>query len=103
MTFSIFSVYTENMHFEWDAKKEKSNQQKHRVSFEEAATVWTDPLALIAPDPEHSIEEEREWIVGESYEGRLLVVVYTQRGETIRIISARPATKRERQQYAEES
>ena len=92
------------MHFEWDTKKEQSNQQKHQVPFEEAATVWTDPLALIAPDPEHStIEQEREWIIGESYKGRLLVVVYTQRGETVRIISARPVTKRERQQYAEES
>ena len=92
------------MHFEWDTKKEQSNQKKHQVPFEEAATLWTDPLAFIAPDPEHSIiEEEREWIIGESYKGRLLVVVYTQKGETIRIISARPATKRERQQYAEES
>jgi uncharacterized protein len=92
------------MHFEWDTKKEQSNQQKHQVPFEEAATVWTDPLALIAPDPEHStIEEEREWIIGESYKGRLLVVVYNQRGETVRIISARPVTKRERKQYAEES
>jgi uncharacterized DUF497 family protein len=91
------------MHFEWDTKKAQSNQQKHQVPFEEAATVWTDPLALIAPDPEHSTIEEREWIIGESYKGRLLVVVYNQREETVRIISARPVTKRERQQYAEES
>ncbi|WP_374826943.1 BrnT family toxin [Aerosakkonema sp. BLCC-F183] len=103
MTFRLLSVYTENMDFKWDAKKERTNQQKHRVSFEEVATVWTDTLALIAPDPEHSIEEEREWIIGESYKGRLLVVVYTQKEETIRIISARLATKRERQQYAEEN
>ncbi|MEA5616645.1 BrnT family toxin [Cronbergia sp. UHCC 0137] len=53
-------------------------------------------------DPEHSIEEEREWIIGESYKNCLLVVVYTMRSETIRIISARPATKSERQQYEEE-
>ena len=57
--------------------------------------------ALIAPDPEHSIGEEREWIMGESSNGKLLVVVYTQTGETIRIISARLATKRERKQYAQ--
>ncbi|WP_306790458.1 BrnT family toxin [Tolypothrix sp. FACHB-123] len=96
-------VYTENMLFEWDANKQRRNEQKHKVSFEEAATVWTDPLALIAPAPQHSLEEEREWIIGESHQGRLLVVVYTMREETIRIISARLATKRERQQYAEES
>jgi len=59
------------MRFEWDANKQRLNKQKHKVSFEEAATVWTDPLALIAPDPQHSIEEEREWIIGESHKGRL--------------------------------
>ncbi len=96
-------VYTKIMQFEWDPKKEQTNQQKHRVSFEEATTLWTDPLALIAPDPEHSIGEEREWIIGESYKGKLLVVVYTQRGETVRIISARLATKREREEYGESS
>ena len=58
---------------------------------------------MIASDPEHSIEEEREWIIGESYHHRLLVIVYTMRNETIRIISARLATKWERQQYEEES
>lgn len=95
--------YTESLRFEWDTNKQRQNQQKHKVSFEEAATVWTDSLAMIAPDPQHSIEEEREWIIGESYKGRLLVVVYTMRQETIRIISARPATKWEQKQYAEES
>jgi uncharacterized protein len=90
------------MHFVWDQSKHYRNQQKHKISFEEAATVWTDPLALIAPDPEHSSNEEREWIIGESYQRQLLVVVYTMRGEIIRIISARPATKRECQRYAEE-
>jgi uncharacterized protein len=58
-------------------------------------------MVLIAPDPEHSEEEEREWIIGQSYKNRLLVVIYTMREETVRIISARPATKPERQQYAE--
>ncbi|HEY9703803.1 MAG TPA: BrnT family toxin, partial [Allocoleopsis sp.] len=101
--YNRFLVYTKNMKFEWDANKQHQNQQKHRVSFDEAATVWTDPLALIAPDPEHSVEEEREWIIGTSYKNRLLVVVYTMRNDTIRIISARQATKSERQQYEEES
>lgn len=91
------------MRFEWDNNKKAQNQKKHKISFEEAATVWTDPLALIAPDPGHSIEEEREWIIGESVNNRVLVVVYTMRGETVRIISARPATKRELKQYAEEN
>jgi uncharacterized protein len=61
--------------------------------------VWTDPLALIASDPEHSLEQEREWIIGESYNNRLLVVVYTMRNNVVRIISARPTTKWEHQQY----
>ena len=91
------------MRFEWDDKKKAQNLKKHKISFEEAATVWTDPLAFIAPDPEHSIEEEREWIIGESFKNRVLVVVYTMREETIRLISARPATKREIEQYAEEN
>lgn len=94
-------VYTESMQFKWDANKQLQNQQKHKVSFEEATTVWTDPLALIAPDPQHSTEEEREWIIGESYKGCLLVVVYTMRQDEIRIISARPVTKWERKQYEE--
>ncbi len=89
------------MKFEWDAKKQQQNQQKHRISFEEATTVWTDPFALIAPDPNHSIIEKREWIIGESYESRVLVVVFTMREETIRIISARPANKSERKKYVE--
>lgn len=89
------------MKFEWDANKQQQNQQKHRISFEEATTVWTDPLALIAPDPTHSIIEKREWIIGKSYESRVLVVVFTMREEIIRIISARPASKSERKKYAE--
>jgi uncharacterized protein len=91
------------MHFEWDTQKKHRNEQKHKISFEEATTVWTDPFALIAPDIEHSFTEEREWIIGQSYKNRLLVVVYTIRGKNIRIISARLATKSERQQYEEEN
>ena len=89
------------MKFEWDENKQQQNQQKHKISFEEATTVWTDPLALIAPDPTHSVTEKREWIIGQSYESRVLVVVFTMREETIRIISARPASKSERKKYAE--
>ena len=89
------------MKFEWDENIQQQNQQKHKISFEEATTVWTDPLALIAPDPTHSITEQREWIIGQSYESRILVVVFTMREETIRIISARPANKSERKKYVE--
>ncbi|MDJ0845462.1 BrnT family toxin [Crocosphaera sp.] len=89
------------MRFEWDDQKEQQNIKKHKVSFREAATVWTDPLALIAPDPLHSTEEEREWIIGQSYQRKLLMVVYTLRKGKTRIISARVATKRERENYAE--
>ncbi|NUN64124.1 BrnT family toxin [Pseudanabaena biceps] len=89
------------MRFEWDANKQQQNQQKHKICFEEATTVWTDPLALVAPDPTHSIIEKREWIIGISYESRVLVVIFTMREKIIRIISARPASKSERKKYAE--
>lgn len=90
------------MRFEWDDSKARTNAAKHKVTFEEAATVWTDPFALIAPDPEHSLEETREWIIGTSHRQRVLVVVYTEKGESIRIISARKATPNERLRYEEE-
>ncbi|MDV2998200.1 MAG: hypothetical protein N4J56_007905 [Chroococcidiopsis sp. SAG 2025] len=67
------------MRFEWDDKKARTNATKHKVSFEEAATVWTDPFALIAPDPDHFLEEEREWIIGTSHQQRVLVVVYAEK------------------------
>lgn len=76
------------MRFEWNDKKARTNAVKHKVTFEEAATVWTDPFALIAADPEHSTEEPREWIVGTSDLQKVLIVVYTVRDENIRIISA---------------
>lgn len=91
------------MRFEWDDNKARANATKHKVKFEEASTVWTDPFALIAPDPEHSLGEAREWIIGTSYQQRVLVVVYTEKGQSIRIISARKATKSERRRYEEES
>jgi len=87
--------------FEWDEKKAKRNIRKHKVSFEEATTVFADPLSLTIPDPLHSEEEDRFVTMGMSIKGRLLVVVHTERGEAIRIISARPATRGEREAYEE--
>ena len=89
------------MEFEWDRTKAESNIEKHDVSFDEAATAFGDPLSLTIPDPDHSDDEERFVLLGESYVGRLLVVVHTERGERIRIISARLATRTERVNYEE--
>jgi uncharacterized DUF497 family protein len=90
-----------SLEFEWDEDKSSSNKKKHRVSFEEAATVFADPLAAIFDDEAHSEEEQREIIVGHSNKNRLLLVSFTERAGAIRIISARQATKRERQAYEE--
>lgn len=90
------------MVFEWDSRKARSNQAKHGVSFEEAATVFGDLLSLTIPDPLHSGPSEERFItIGSSYLGRLLVVVHGDEGESIRIISARRATRRERKDYEE--
>lgn len=88
--------------FEWDAKKATLNLEKHGVSFEEARTVFNDPFFLVYPDHAHSIGEARYVILGESSEWRALVVVYTERGSTTRIISAREADKQEQRDYEEE-
>ncbi len=87
--------------FEWDPRKDRANQQKHRVSFEEASTVFHDEQALLVADPDHSSEEDRFALLGLSARLRVLVVVHTYRreDETIRIISARNATRPERAQY----
>jgi uncharacterized DUF497 family protein len=85
--------------FEWDEAKARINQQKHRVSFEEAVTVFGNPLAAIFPDPDHSHDEIREIIVGHSNRHRVLIVSFTERGSAVRIISARVATTRERRDY----
>lgn len=85
----------------WDPEKSKWNLAKHRVSFEEAATVLLDPLARTAPDPDHSIDEQRFVTFGMSARLRVLIVSFTWRGESIRIISARLATRREREIYEE--
>lgn len=86
---------------EWDPTKARINRRKHGVTFEEAATVFTDPLSSTIPDPLHSGDEERFIIVGQSIQQRLLVVVHTDRGNRIRIISARVANAHERKTYEE--
>ena len=85
--------------FEWDNEKAKQNHRKHGVSFEEAASVFYDPLSATFNDPDHSIGELRFITVGYSSQERLLVISYTERGHKIRIISARPATAHERKRH----
>ncbi|NTW68942.1 MAG: BrnT family toxin [Chlorobiaceae bacterium] len=85
--------------FEWDSQKALSNEQKHGISFVEASTVFGDSLSLTLHDPLHSENEERFVVIGTSHKNRLLIVVHTERGDDIRIISARKATKNERLQY----
>lgn len=87
------------MQFEWDRQKAKTNLRKHRVSFEEAMTVFYDPLSATFDDPDHSIDEERFITIGYSSHAHLLVVSHTEKGKTIRIISARPATAHERRRH----
>ena len=89
------------MEFEWDPDKAARNLAKHDVSFPEAATVFGDPLAMTYFDPDHSDEEDRFLTFGHSNEGRLLVVSHTDREDRTRIISARLATRKERQAYEE--
>jgi uncharacterized protein len=88
--------------FEWDLHKAEANLEKHAISFEEATTVFGDPLSLTISDPDHSDDEKRFILLGQSYAGRLLVVVHTERGAGIRIIGARLATRRERVSYEQE-
>ncbi len=89
------------MRFEWDKAKNRANIKKHAVSFEEAQTVFFDPLAKVAADPDHSTSEDRLIAIGHSSLQRVLLVVHCFRGSdsTIRIISARKLSKSERQQY----
>ena len=90
------------LEFVWDREKADANFRKHGVDFEEAASTFDDPLSITIPDPDHSQDEERFVLVGESRAGRLLVVAHTERGNEIRLINARLATRRERQTYEEE-
>ena len=85
--------------FEWDPNKARANQRNHGVTFEEAGTVFGDTLSLTIYDEEHSEDEDRLIIIGMSVQHRLLVVVHTDRGDTLRIISARRATAHERKTY----
>lgn len=89
------------MGFEWDDGKAKLNIEKHGVTFEEASTIFADPLALTIYDSIYSEDEDRYITLGESQRRRLLVVVFTDRDDRIRIISARVATRRERRDYEE--
>jgi hypothetical protein len=89
------------LNFKWDERKAKSNLAKHGVSFADASTVFGDPRSLTIPDPAHSQVEERAIILGQARQHKLLVVVYTERGDNIRIISVRPASRRERKTYEE--
>ena len=91
------------VNFEWDPSKARQNRRKHRVSFQEAASVFGDPLAITYPDPDHSIMEERFITVGMSNARRVLVVAHADREENIRIISARKTMPQERKYYEEEN
>lgn len=89
------------MEFEWDENKAKTNLSKHRVSFDKAKTVFDDLFYIDFYDPDYSDDEDRYIIIGESQRRRLLIVSYTEREDKIRLISAREATKREREDYEE--
>lgn len=88
--------------FEWDPAKAAANLAKHRVSFEEATTAFGDPLSILLPDPDHSLDEQRYLVLGHSIQGRLLVVAFAERGRRTRLISARLASRSERRRYEEE-
>jgi hypothetical protein len=93
-----------SIQFEWDPNKARDNIKKHGVSFDEAATVFADPLARIFDDDAHSFSELRELIIGHSINHRLLFVAFTERkGNRIRIITAREADRTERRRYEEET
>ncbi len=89
------------MEFEWGENKAVANLSKHGVSFEEAKTVFSDPLYVDFYDPDHSFDEHRYIIIGESQPGRLLMVLYTERDDMIRLISSREVTPAERKVYEE--
>jgi uncharacterized DUF497 family protein len=92
-----------DLQYTWDPAKAAANFRKHGVSFEDASTVFRNPLAKVLPDPTHSGQEQRWLIFGHSAGGRLLLVVFTERHDRIRIISAREASARERREYEEHS
>lgn len=87
------------LRFEWDHRKALINKKKHGLAFEEASTVFGDPLSLTIPDPAHSVGEDRFITIGTSAKNRLIVIVYTEHYDIVRIVSARKATKTEKRQY----
>jgi uncharacterized DUF497 family protein len=89
------------LRFGWDIRKARENRRKHRVTFQEAATIFSDPLAVTLEDPDHSSEENRCLTVGQSVTERILIVTHTDRMDGVRIISARKATNYERKYYEE--
>jgi uncharacterized DUF497 family protein len=88
-----------SLSFEWDSRKARSNLSKHGVSFEAASTVFRDLASFTIPDPDHSLTEQRHITMGRAFNDKLLVVVHTDRGDNIRIISARHASPKERKVY----
>jgi uncharacterized DUF497 family protein len=90
------------MNFEWNSERAAENLERHGISFEEAATAFGDPLSITIGDPDHSEAEDRFILLGMTFRGRLVVVVHTDRGENVRVISARIPTRRERQFYEQE-
>jgi uncharacterized DUF497 family protein len=90
-----------SLRFEWDPNKAEANLAKHEISFEEAMTVFANPLARIFPDEEHSVDELREIIIGHSARRQLILVNFTSIDDRVRIFSARKATRRERKDYEE--
>ncbi len=88
--------------FTWDPRKASGNKRKHGVSFEEAVTAFRDPLSITIPDPDHSTNENRYLLIGMSRRRHLLIVANAERGDNIRIINARLASRRERKVYEEE-
>jgi hypothetical protein len=89
--------------FEWNPQKAEANRRKHGVTFDEASSVFADPLSVAIPDPDHSEHEARMVLIGRSSAGSLLVVAHTEAGERIRLISARRASRREQRHYEESS
>jgi len=89
------------LQFTWDPRKAATNLRKHGVSFPEAASAFADPLSITIPDPDHSGDEEHFLLIGQSLRKHLVVVAHVERGDIIRIISARTASRRERQTYEE--
>lgn len=90
-----------DLDFEWDERKARANLKKHKITFEEAKTVFADPFAITIDDPKHSIDERRFVDTGASADGKILVVSYTERERKIRFISCRKATRTERKIYEE--